>query len=88
MPHETDLEMAARHVRQGERNVAQQSALVEELRVDGHDAAQAEELLTEFEAILAQHKAHLALLRSKAKSTGNRNPHGLCAMAARQNSAN
>jgi len=63
MPHETELEMAARHVREGEINVKRQCELVEKLRIDGHDTKEAEELLAEFEAILAQHKQHLELIR-------------------------
>ena len=33
MPHETELEMAARHVREGEINVTRQCELVEKLRI-------------------------------------------------------
>lgn len=68
MPHETEFEMAARHVREGERHVSRQVELIEELRVDGHDTSQAEDLLVEFKAILAEHKAHLELIRSEQKS--------------------
>ena len=65
MPRETEIEMAERHVRQGQAHVARQSELVEQLRVDGHDTRQAEELLTEFEAILTEHRKHLELARSR-----------------------
>lgn len=70
MPHETDREMAERHVREAENHVARQSEVVEQLRIDGHDTKLAEELLVQFEAVLAEHKQHLTLVRAKQKSAG------------------
>ena len=68
MPQETELEMAARHVREGEIHVARQVELIEQLRLDGHDTRQAEELLAEFEAILSEQKKHFELIRARRKS--------------------
>lgn len=65
MPHETEIEMAERHVREGEIHVARQIDLLEQLRLDGHNTGQAEELLTEFEAILTEQKKHLAVIRAR-----------------------
>lgn len=73
MPPETELEMAERHVREGEIHVARQNELVEQLRTDGHCTRQAEELLAEFEAILTEHKAHLDLIRAERNSSSG--PH-------------
>lgn len=69
MPYETDFEMAARHVREGEIHVARQSDLIEHLRHDGHDTKQAEELLAEFEAILAEQKKHLEFVRARERKS-------------------
>lgn len=68
MRHETELQMAERHVRQGEVNVARQGQLIEQLRIDGHDTREAEELLAEFEAIFTEHKKHLERIRAAQKS--------------------
>ncbi len=52
-----DLALAERHVADGERVVARQRAIVAELERDGHDAtaAQARQLLAQFEELLALH---------------------------------
>lgn len=71
MPRETELEMAERHVQQGQLHVARQCELIEELRIDGHDTTQAEELLAEFEAILAEHRKHLEFLRVRQHKSTN-----------------
>lgn len=71
MPHETELEMAERHVLEGEIHVARQYDLLEQLRIDGHDTKQAEALLAEFEAILAEHKQHLASIRKEKSVAGS-----------------
>lgn len=47
------LELANKHVAEGERRVAAQLELVMRLERDGHDALQARRLLHEFEQILA-----------------------------------
>ncbi|GJD65327.1 hypothetical protein [Methylobacterium frigidaeris] len=60
---ETDLEMALRHVIEAEARVARQRALVERLAPGGgRTAALAEALLSDFQATLAAHRAHLARL--------------------------
>ena len=55
MPHQTELEMAARHVREGEIDVVRQSELLERLRVDGHEPERPRTSWFEFETILAAH---------------------------------
>lgn len=55
---ESELEMVLRHVAEGERHVALQRRIVAHLREIGGDLALAEQLLTEFEASLDQHRAH------------------------------
>lgn len=59
---ENALAMAAQHVRQSERRVARQRQLVEELRTDGHDTTEAENVLGTLEALLRQHRDHLTRL--------------------------
>ena len=66
---ETELEMAERHVREGEAHVARQRDLVAELRRDGHDTEQAEQLLTTFEATLAQHRKGLELVKAHSNAS-------------------
>lgn len=61
--HESDLEMALRHVVEAEARVARQRVLVERLApAGGQTAALAEALLADFQATLAAHRAHLARL--------------------------
>lgn len=55
---ETELEMARRHVVVGERHVARQREIVARLRDIGGATDIAEQLLTEFEATLEDHRAH------------------------------
>lgn len=43
--HETPLEMARRHVAEGQARVERQAALVEKLDLDGHDTRRAESVL-------------------------------------------
>ena len=50
---ETSLDRAGRYVAEAEARVAQQTALVARLHEQGHDMAQAETLLAEFESSLA-----------------------------------
>ena len=60
VPAESVLEMAARHVREGEEHIAKQRALIAELERDGHDnmLPAARELLATFEQTLATHREH------------------------------
>jgi hypothetical protein len=50
--HETLLEMARRHVIDGEAQVAHQTALVAELARDGHNTARAEAVLATLKGTL------------------------------------
>ena len=56
---ETLIEMAARHVREGERHVERQKGVVERLQRDGLPVAVAEEMLAAFERILQDHRTSL-----------------------------
>jgi hypothetical protein len=52
---EEHLAIAERHVAEGRQHVAHQRQIVLELRRNGHDAAQAQALLAQFEATLKLH---------------------------------
>lgn len=60
---ETQLEMAKRHVREGEEHVARQRVLVARLRQNGYAAAVgvAQIILGTFEQTLAEYRRHLNL---------------------------
>ena len=60
---ETELEMVARHVRDGERHVTRQREIIAEFAARGASTVQASDLLMQFEATLRQHRKHLARLR-------------------------
>jgi hypothetical protein len=53
-----DLDMADRHVAQGEGHVTRQRELVRRLHDQGHPTDAAENLLAEFEAVLLEHVRH------------------------------
>ena len=57
-----DLNMADSHVAQGERHIVQQEEIVARLRAHGLPTEQAELLLVQFHATLAQHRAHRNLM--------------------------
>ena len=59
-PQETPLEMARRHVIEGEARVASQRARVAELASEGRDTTQAEEILATFETTLRFMRQDLA----------------------------
>ena len=61
---QADLEKADRDIREGEARVAQQMRLIDELRRDGHDVADAEKLLRTLEEALDTWKAHRDTIRS------------------------
>ena len=63
---ETPLEMARRHVAEGERLVAEQQALIVSLRADGHPTDQAEEFLAVLLRTLAVMQEHRALEEQRA----------------------
>lgn len=62
---ETELEMVRRHVRQGERTLASQRALIARLRTSGLSIREAEILLVSFEDIQRQHEEHLKRVESR-----------------------
>lgn len=55
---QADLDMAERHVLQGEDHIRKQKAIVAKLSADGQDTALAEQLLAEFEQSLEMHRTH------------------------------
>jgi FixJ family two-component response regulator len=65
---ETELEMVERHVREAERHVLRQRQIIEQLLEGHHSTALAEQLLTEFEQTLHDHRAHLARLTGRPAS--------------------
>lgn len=67
---ETPLEMARRHVVEGERILAEQEARVERLRRNGIDISEAEDALETYRKTLAQMRTHLAQLESLNQRDG------------------
>jgi hypothetical protein len=61
---ETLLEMARRHVAEGERVVAEQEVKLEQLRKARLDISEAEDALASYRKTLAELHAHLAQLES------------------------
>jgi hypothetical protein len=57
---ETILEMARRHVAEGERILAEQEARVEQLRSQGLPALEAEKALGTYRKLLQEMRVHLA----------------------------
>lgn len=65
MDRTEELKIAERHVREGEAIVSRQRRIVDELRRDGHDTADAERLLAVFEASLKSLWDHLRIVQSE-----------------------
>ncbi len=59
------LAKAERHVEIGERDLAKQRALIDELRRDGHDTRAAEKLLATFEEVQKLHVADRERIRAE-----------------------
>ena len=57
-----DLQMVEDHIAQGLRHIAQQEQLIERLCSHKLPTEQAEQLLAEFHATLAQHRDHRTLM--------------------------
>lgn len=72
---ETLIEMARRHVAEGERHVQTQRRIIERLDRDELPAGMARDLLSEFEGTLADHRASLARLEDEQR-TGYRDASG------------
>ncbi len=58
-----ELEKADRDIRDGEERISRQMLLIEELRRDGHDTAEAEKLLGVLQQLLATWKGHREAIR-------------------------
>ena len=63
---ESELEMARRHVAEGERHVLGQRRIIARLRELEADTGIAEDLLAAFETALGEHRAHLDHLEAEA----------------------
>jgi len=72
MSKETELELAERHVREGEANVAGQRGVVSLLNSVGQSTGRAERLLFSFELKLAASRDHLIRLRAADVSNRSR----------------
>ena len=66
------LELAERHVAEGEQHLARQRRLIAELERDGHDTALALELLREFERTQASHIQERDRLRAELSNSAGR----------------
>jgi hypothetical protein len=66
------LEMAERHVAEGEQHLARQRKLIAELERDGHDTALAIELLHEFERTQASHIEERDRIRAELSGSPKR----------------
>jgi len=64
--YESELEMARRHVAQGERHVRLQRDVITHLRELGASTEIAEQLELQFIELLAMHRQHLAKLETRA----------------------
>lgn len=62
---ESELEMARRHVAEGERHVRLQIEIVDHLHALGAPTEVAEQLMTQFEELLVMHRQHLAQLEER-----------------------
>jgi hypothetical protein len=60
---ETRLQMAERHIREGQARIARQYEIIAKLRHEGHSTLAAEGLLAVFETTLAGFREQLELLR-------------------------
>ncbi|HEV2098037.1 MAG TPA: hypothetical protein VGR45_03825 [Stellaceae bacterium] len=63
---ETKLEMARRHVHEGEEHIARQREIIAGLQDDGEVKRLAQQLLLGFETIMREHRASLARLEKSA----------------------
>jgi uncharacterized coiled-coil protein SlyX len=76
MAPETELQTAERHVREGERRIARQEALIRELDRGGHPAATAEiarKVLAAMNESLVLARTHVARLKAQMR-LGRPNP--------------
>ena len=62
MLDESELEMARRHLAEGERHVRLQDEIIEHLRQLGASTEIAEQLKVQFEELLVMHRQHLERL--------------------------
>ncbi|CDX55583.1 conserved hypothetical protein [Mesorhizobium plurifarium] len=63
--HETPLEMAERHVREGAERIARQRALIDRMAERGQLSDEAQLFLDQLQAAQREHTAHLDRLRGE-----------------------
>jgi len=70
MTHYTqaDVDMADRHIAEGERHIAQQEELLTRLRMQAHPTEEAENLLDLFNSTMVEHRAHRAAIVEALKA--------------------
>jgi hypothetical protein len=66
------IEEGKRHLREGEARVARQKELIAELERDGHETAQARDLLASFEATLEAQHHHMNLMMRRFRAPPGR----------------
>jgi hypothetical protein len=59
-----DVEMANRHVAQGERHIVQQEGIISRLLLRGLPTGEAEDMLEELRVTLTQHRDHRTIMVS------------------------
>jgi hypothetical protein len=65
----SDLEMAQRHVAQGERHIASQERIISVLCLHGAPLELAEQLLSDFNKTLELHRTHLAQIEAELEKS-------------------
>src|SRR5690349_4360020 len=65
------LALAERHVKEGERHLTQQAALVHKLEVGGQDTAEAEALLKQFQELQVMHIADRERIKAELQQLGS-----------------
>jgi hypothetical protein len=69
---EGHLAQAERHILESQRHVSRQREIVAELANDGHDFSSAEDLLAQFETMLAAHIDHRDRIRTELSEMSSR----------------
>ena len=72
MTHYTqaDVDMADRHIAEGERHIVQQEELVTRLRMQALPTEEAENLLDLFNSTMVEHHAHRAAILEALNASG------------------
>lgn len=70
MTHYTqaDVEMADRHIAEGEQHILRQEELITRLRMQSLQTGEAEKLLAVFNSTMAEHRAHRAAIKEALRA--------------------